>query len=299
MSLRCGVVGLVGRPNVGKSTLLNRLMGAPMSIVSRKPQTTRYLVRGIDTRGDVQAIYVDTPGLQHGDLGARTLNRQMNRAAASALNDVHLALFVIEHHDWRAGDEWVWRRLRDSAPTTLVVVNKIDSLPRKSQLLPLLQTLANRVAPCELVPVSARSGDNIEHLRDCVHARLPAAPHVFDPALRTDSHDRFIAAELVREQIVRQLGDELPYASAVQVQRFAVSLKPKQLLRIDADALVERDSQKAIVIGRGGARLRAIGSAARVCLERRFGMQVMLALRVVVVPDWSRDDRILARLQRQ
>ena len=296
MSRRCGTVALVGRPNVGKSTLLNRLVGEPVSIVSRKPQTTRCVLRGIDTRGEVQVVYVDTPGFGEG-FGARALNRQMNRAAASALDGVDLALFVIEQRDYWSGDERVWQRLGALGVEVMVVVNKVDLLTRRVDLLPRLQALSTRLGDCELVPVSARSGANVEHLRECIHARLPERAHAYDAATRTDRSERFLAAETLREQFVRQLGDELPYVSAVRIERFERESKPKPLLRIDAVALVERDGQKAIAIGRRGARLKAIGSAARASLERRFGMQVMLATRVAVAPHWTWDERAVERLR--
>ena len=296
MKPRCGTVALVGRPNVGKSTLLNRLLGGePLSIVSRKPQTTRYAVRGIDTRGGVQAIYVDAPGF--GEVaGAGALRRQMNLAARSVLEDADLAVFVVEQRDWQRGDERVWQRLRADATETVVAVNKVDLLARRAQLLPRLGALSRRVAGCELVPVSARSGDNVERLRALVHARLPERAHAYAAGARTDRSERFLAAETVREQLVRRLGNELPYVSAVRIARFEIRSGPRPLLRVDAVVLVERDGQKAIAIGRRGERLKAIGVAARRGLERRFGVQVMLALRVVVAPSWTRDERVVARL---
>lgn len=272
----CGRIAIVGRPNVGKSTLLNQILGVKVSVTSRKPQTTRQRILGIKTRGAVQAIYQDTPGFHRAR--ARPANRRMNRAVVSALEGVHVIVLVTEGLTWCEEDERVLERTREQADTPLVLaINKVDKLPGQEQLLPYLAQLGERKIFSEIVPLSARQGYNVERLEACVFQRLPAGAHEFPPNCSTDGDEKFIAAELIREKIVRQLGGELPYVAAVEVEHM---VKQEDVLHIHARIRVEREGQKVIVIGRGGRRLKSIGSAARQDMEKLFGTKVMLHLQV-------------------
>ncbi len=277
---RCGRIAIVGRPNVGKSTLLNRILGVKVSITSRKPQTTRQRILGIKTEGQVQAIYQDTPGFHNAR--AHPANRHMNRAVVSALEGVHAIALVSEGLEWREEDERVLERTREQVGVPLLlVINKVDVLPEREQLLPCLERLGQRKIFSEIVPVSARRGYNVQRFEECILRCLPEGAHEFPPHCSTDGDEKFLAAELVREKIVRQLGDELPYVAAVEVEQMA---EQGEVLHIHARVRVEREGQKVIVIGRGGQRLQSIGSAARRDMERLFRSKVMLHLQVYTAP---------------
>ncbi|HSH28926.1 MAG TPA: GTPase Era [Thiohalobacter sp.] len=288
---RCGLVALVGRPNVGKSTLLNRILGQKISITSSKPQTTRHRILGIKTTPQAQVVYIDTPGLHRG--GKRALNRALNRAAGDAIADVDLAVFLIEAGRWTEEDELVLRRLRQAGVAVLLAVNKIDRVEDRGQLLPELQSLAGRHDFAEILPLSAARGENLERLEQCVIERLPAGPPYFPEEQVTDRSERFLAAELIREKLFRRLGQELPYGLTVQIEQFK---DDDGLLRIHGLVWVERDSQKAIVIGKGGAMLKQIGREARLDMERLFGAKVFLQLWVKVKSGWADDERALRSL---
>ena len=288
---RCGYVAIVGRPNVGKSTLLNHLLGQKISITSRKPQTTRHQVLGIKTEGDYQIIFVDTPGLHQG--GEKAINRFMNRAASSAISDVDLVLFVIDRTAWTEEDQLVLERIRLSGRPVVLVVNKVDLLEDKASLLPHLEFLAKQADFLSIVPASALRRHNIEELERLVVSHLPEADHFFPEEQITDRSQRFLAAEIVREKIMRQLGDELPYSVAVEIEEFA---EQDAVLHISALILVERKGQKKILIGEKGARLRSIGTEARVDMEKLFDSKVMLRLWVKVRSGWSDDERALRSL---
>lgn len=288
---RCGLVALVGRPNVGKSTLLNRILGQKISITSNKPQTTRHRILGIKTTSQAQVVYIDTPGLHRG--GKRALNRALNRAASDAIADVDLAVFLIEAGRWTDEDELVLRRLRQAGVPVLLAVNKIDRLEDRAQLLPELQALADRHDFAEILPLSAARGENLERLEQCVIERLPEGPPYFPEEQITDRSERFLAAELIREKLFRRLGQELPYGLTVQIEQFK---EDDGLLRIHGLVWVERDSQKAIVIGKGGAMLKQIGREARLDMERLFGSKVFLQLWVKVKGGWADDERALRSL---
>ncbi len=288
---RCGYVAIVGRPNVGKSTLLNHLLGQKISITSRKPQTTRHQVLGINTEADYQIIYVDTPGLH---LGAeKAINRVMNRAASSAIDDVDLVLFVVDRTAWTDEDDMVLQRVKQSGRPVLLVINKVDLLPDPEALLPHLQLLSEKADFAAMVPVSALRHRNTDALEAEIVARLPASEHLFPEEQITDRSQRFLAAEIVREKIMRQLGDELPYAVAVEIEEFA---EDDGVLHISALILVERKGQKKIIIGDKGSRLRSIGTEARVDMESLFDSKVMLRLWVKVRSGWSDDERALRSL---
>ncbi|MDX9874606.1 MAG: GTPase Era [Spongiibacteraceae bacterium] len=291
ISTRCGYVALVGRPNVGKSTLLNHLLGQKISITSRKPQTTRHRVLGIKTEGDSQIIYVDTPGMHREE--PRAINRYMNRAADSTLRDVDVVVMVVDRLRWTEEDEWVLDKLRRVHCPVVLAINKVDLLEDKSALLPWLQMLAEKYPFAELVPLSALRGHNLSSLEEVLARLLPAAPHLYPEDQITDRSERFLAAELVREKIMRQLGEEVPYAMTVEIESFRAE---GNLLHIDALILVERSGQKKIVIGTGGERIRLIGEEARKEMERLFDSKVMLRLWVKVKSGWSDDERALRSL---
>lgn len=288
---RCGYVAIVGRPNVGKSTLLNHILGQKISITSRKPQTTRDQVLGIKTDADHQIIFVDTPGL-HKDAD-KAINRYMNRAASSAIKDVDLVLFLIDRTAWTEEDQMVLEQVQRSRLPVMLVVNKVDLLEDKSVLLPHLQTLAEKGDFAAIVPLSALLQHNVEELEREIIQYLPESEHFFPQDQITNRSQRFLAAEIVREKIVRQLGDELPYSIAVEIEEFG---QAADVLHISALIFVERKGQKKILIGGKGARLRSIGTDARVDMERLFDSKVMLRLWVKVKSGWSDDERALRSL---
>lgn len=288
---RCGFVAIVGRPNVGKSTLLNHLLGQKLSITSRKPQTTRHKIVGIVTENNVQAIYVDTPGMHKRE--PRAINRLMNQAAQSALKDVDLILFVVDGLKWTPDDDLVLEKLVKVDTPVILVLNKVDTVTDKAALLPHLETLNQKRHFSEVIPLSALRGHNLSTLHDIVGRYLPYAPPMYAEDQITDRSQRFLAAEMIREKIMRQMGDEVPYDLMVQIDQFKIE---GRLYRIDATILVERDGQKAIVIGEGGQKLKTIGQAARLDMEKLFDSKVMLTLWVKVKGGWSDDERALKSL---
>ena len=290
---RCGYVAIVGRPNVGKSTLLNHLLGQKVSITSRKPQTTRHRLLGIKTTEDVQIIFVDTPGLHQGSDSDKAINRYMNRAASTAITDVDVVIFVIDKHKWTSEDEWVLERLKQANCPVILAVNKVDQVKEKEQLLPFLQECTSKMDFAEIVPVSAIQGTNLDKLESCVAERLPSGTHFFPEDQITDRSMRFMAAEMVREKIMRQLGAEVPYAMTVEIEDFKDSGKS---IHIHALILVEREGQKRIIIGSKGSRLRSIGEEARKDMENMLERKVMLKLWVKVKSGWSDDERALRSL---
>ncbi len=290
--LRCGFVAIVGRPNVGKSTLLNHILGMKVSIVSRKPQTTRNRILGINTRDNYQAVYVDTPGVHARE--ARKLNRMLNRNATAALQGVDLAVLVVEAGSWTADDDLVLKHLKQAGVPAIAAVNKVDLIPKKEELLPYLQTLAERHDFQAVVPISAERGVNLEALEGEIVQRLPASETLLFPEDQvTDRSERFLVAELVREQLMRQLGQEVPYSTTVEIERFRYE---RGVAHINAVILVERDGQKAIVIGKGGHQLKQIGQRARHAIERLLGRRVYLELWVKVREGWADDNRALRSL---
>ena len=288
---RCGYVSIVGRPNVGKSTLLNHILGQKLAITSRKPQTTRHRMLGIVSRDKVQAIYVDTPGI-HGE-ERKAINRYMNKAATSALKDVDVVLFVVDGLKWSPDDELVLSKLQKVNVPVLLAINKVETGEDKADLLPHIAQLSQRLPCVEVVPVSALKGHNLDKLHEAVGQRLPFSPPFYDEDQITDRSQRFLAAELVREKIMRQLGEELPYEITVEIEEFK---KEGKLLRISACILVERDGQKKIVIGDGGQRLKLIGTEARLDMVKLFESKIMLSLWVKVKGGWSDDERALKSL---
>lgn len=288
---RCGFVAIVGRPNVGKSTLLNHILGQKLSITSRKPQTTRHQVLGIKTEGPVQAIYVDTPGMHEEE--PRAINRYMNRAATSALKDVDVAVFVVDQMAWTTADEMVLEKLSSLKCPVILAVNKVDRIENRDALLPHLDMLSRKRDFAEIIPLSALKGMNLAPLEEAVSRFLPESVHFYPDDQITDRSERFMASEMVREKITRQLGAELPYSVAVEIEEFRLDGKT---LHISALILVEREGQKKIIIGDRGERLRRIGQEARTDMERLFDSKVMLRLWVKVKRGWADSDRALKSL---
>jgi GTP-binding protein Era len=288
---RCGYVAIVGRPNVGKSTLLNHLLGQKISITSRKPQTTRHRLLGIKTGDNHQIIYVDTPGLHLG--GSKAINRYMNREASSAIHDVDVLVFLVDRTAWTEEDESVLDEISRSGRPVLLAVNKVDLLEDKALLLPHLERLAAKADFAAILPVSALKQHNVEALEERILEHLPQADFFFPEDQLTDRSQRFLAAEIVREKIIRQLGDELPYAITVEIEEFTLE---RGVLHISAVIFVERKGQKKILIGEKGARLRSIGKEARLSMEALFDSKVMLRLWVKIKSGWSDDERALRSL---
>jgi len=287
----CGYVAIVGRPNVGKSTLLNKLLGQKISITAHKPQTTRHRILGIKTDEHAQIIYVDTPGI-HGNAKV-ALNRYMNRAATASINDVDVILFVVEASFWTEQDEFVLKKLSTVEAPVILVLNKLDSLKEKEKLLPHLQMLADKMKFAQLIPVSARTGEGVVELESAVVALLPVSDAFFPEDQITDRSERFLAAEFVREKLMRSLGEEVPYGLTVEIERFEARDK---LTTIHAVIWVARPGHKGIVIGKGGSLLKRVGEQARKDMEQAFGCKVFLQLWVKVKEGWADDERALRSL---
>ncbi|MFY0640388.1 GTPase Era [Bermanella sp. WJH001] len=292
MSDKCGYIAIVGRPNVGKSTLLNRILGQKLSITSRKPQTTRHQILGMKTTDDVQAIYVDTPGLHEG-YSEKALNRYINKVASNAIKDVDLVVFVVDRTKWMPEDEVVLQKIIAANVPCILVINKVDHLADKSTLLPHLQEVSQKMNFLEVVPVSAKLGNNVEQLEASIAKYIPEGMHFYDRDQFTDRSVRFLAAELVREKIMRQLGDELPYSMTVEIEKFEDNGK---IITIHALILVEREGQKKILIGDKGERIKQIGTDARLDMEKMFDSKVMLNTWVKVKGGWADDERALKSL---
>ena len=287
-NFRCGYVALVGRPNVGKSTLMNRILGQKLSIVTAKPQTTRQRIAGIKTTEHGQVVYIDTPGIH---LAARrALNRYMNRIARASLHDVDLVLFLIEADRWTEQDEYVTRTLSSVDVPVDLVVNKIDRVPDKSRLLEFLRNEVKTDRFNRVFLLSALKGDGVEDLQHKVLKSLPFMRPFYDEDMFTDRSERFLAAELIREQLMLRLHQELPYALTVEIEEFN---REKGLARIGAIIWIERKSQKHIVIGKGGNVLKQVGTQSRHALQELLGEKVFLKLWVKVSRDWSDNERAL------
>ncbi len=289
--LRCGLVALVGRPNVGKSTLLNHLLQQKISITSRKPQTTRHRILGINTDSDSQCIFVDTPGL-HGD-HAKALNRAMNDTVINVIKDVDAILFVVERLQWTDADELVLAALARTKVPVLLLINKVDQIEEKTRLLPHIEKLAAKRDFAEIIPVSALGGHNLDTVASLVKRYLPIGPFLFPEDQVTDRSARFLAAELIREKVTRQLGDELPYEVTVEIEKFE---QQGSTLHIHGLILVDKSGQKKILIGSDGDRLKMIGTSAREDMEVAFQSKVMLNLWVKVKSGWADDERALQSL---
>lgn len=288
---RAGFVAVVGRPNVGKSTLVNALLGNKVSIVTPKPQTTRHRILGVRSTADSQIAFVDTPGLHRS--GRKAMNRMMNRTAVNAIQDADLVLFLSEANRWTDDDDNALSRLSGASVPVIAVINKIDKVHPRQELLRVIEEAAARFDFAEVVPVSARRGDNLERLLEVIPSYLPESVPLFPADMLTDRSEEFLIAELVREQLTLELRQEVPYGLTVQVERLT---RDEGGLAVSALIWVERDSQKGIVVGRQGALLKKVGRAVRLELRDRFSVPVHVELWVKVKDNWADSDAQLERL---
>ncbi len=302
-TFKAGYVAIVGRPNVGKSTLMNHMLGQKLSITSRKPQTTRHRIHGILSNHEMQAVFVDTPGIHRNEV--RAINERMNKAATSALVDVDLVLFVVDSDQWRDDDLLVLQKLGDTDLTVVLVINKADTLKNKGTLLPLIETFSDSFDFADIVPVSALRNQNLDRLQEVIASHLPVADPIYDTEQITDRSERFLASEIIREKIMRSAGDEVPYDLTVQIDGFKdepahtdpkTGRPRKACTFIDATIYVERNGQKAIVIGDKGQRIKQVGIDARKDMEQLLDKKIMLTLWVKVKRGWSDDERALTSL---
>ncbi|PTP40973.1 GTPase Era [Vibrio splendidus] len=289
----CGFIAIVGRPNVGKSTLLNHILGQKISITSRKPQTTRHRIMGVETEGDYQAIYVDTPGLHIEE--KRAINRLMNRAANSSLSDVNLVFFLVDGTHWTDDDEMVLNKLRKTDFPVVLCINKVDNVQDRTDVMQHMMEVSKKMDFLDVVPISAKQGKNIDVLRKHVRNYLPKATHHFPEEYVTDRSQRFMASEIIREKLMRFTGEELPYSVTVEIERFDYN-PDNDGFHINALILVERTGQKKMVIGKAGEKIKTIGREARIDMEELFGRKVYLETWVKVKSGWADDERALRSL---
>ncbi|CAH6902608.1 30S ribosomal subunit maturation GTPase Era [Vibrio chagasii] len=289
----CGFIAIVGRPNVGKSTLLNHILGQKISITSRKPQTTRHRIMGVETEGDYQAIFVDTPGLHIEE--KRAINRLMNRAANSSLSDVNLVFFLVDGTHWTEDDEMVLNKLKKTDFPVVLCINKVDNVQDRTNVMQHMMEVSKKMDFIDVVPISAKQGKNIDVLRKHVREHLPKAAHHFPEEYVTDRSQRFMASEIIREKLMRFTGDELPYSVTVEIERFDYN-PDNDGFHINALILVERTGQKKMVIGKAGEKIKTIGREARIDMEELFGRKVYLETWVKVKSGWADDERALRSL---
>jgi GTP-binding protein Era len=300
LQTRCGFIALVGRPNVGKSTLLNHLLGQKLSITSRKPQTTRHRIMGIDTVSSIekekliktQLLYVDTPGIHK--VMPRAINRFMNRSASSSIADVDIVVFIVESNHWTEDDELVLQHIKKNKHPVILFINKVDKIKDKDTLLPFIETISKKYDFQMILMGAALKNEQVSQLKQALIASLPEGDFIYSEDEYTNCTERFLAAEIVREKLIRQLGDELPYSITVEIESFKED--DKNIIRIDALILVERNGQKSIVIGKGGSRLKKVGSDARKEMVILFDRKIFLSLWVKVKDGWADDDRALKSL---
>ncbi len=291
VSSYCGYIALVGRPNVGKSTLMNRILKQKLSITSRKPQTTRHSILGIHTDKDYQFVYVDTPGIHQGS--KKAMNRLMNKSALSSLKDVDIAVFIVDGTRWTEEDEYVLEVIKQSAVPCILAVNKIDKIADKTQLLPWLETMSKRHDFKAIIPLSAKTGDQVDELVDELRPYLPEGPHLFDADQFSDRPVKFFCAELLREKIFRLCGQELPYSTNVEIESFK---EEENLIRIHALILVDKANHKRMIIGDKGKKLKEIATSARMDMEKMLDKKVFLQCWCKVKAGWSDDQRMLKQL---
>lgn len=289
--MKFGYIALIGRPNVGKSTLLNCFLSKKLSITSKKPQTTRHRIMGIKTFDDIQLVFLDTPGLHIGEKGA--LNRYMNRAALKTLSEVDVVLFLVEGTNWRDEDKWALEKIKEANLPTILVINKIDLVKQREELLPFIEARQAEYDYRSIVPISALKGDQLDTLQTCIVENLKNEMHYYDPNQLTDRSDRFVAAEIVREKLMRNLGQEVPYNLTVTIDAFEES---QGLIKIAVVIWVEKPGQKAIVIGKNGMMLKKISTQARHDMQAYFEKKVYLQSWVKVKSNWSDDERALNQL---
>ncbi len=290
-STKCGYIAILGKPNVGKSTCLNHILGQKVSITSRKPQTTRQQILGVKTNDHAQAIYVDTPGIHSNNKNA--LNRYMNRAATSVIDGVDIIVFMVVAGKWAEQDDWILEKLKEATCPIVLAINKIDRFKDKGKLLPLIKEYSQKHNFSEVIPISAKSSDSTQQLEAIIEKKLPDGIQQFPDDQITDRSQRFLAAEIVREKIMRQTGDELPYSIALEVEEFK---EKKAIVHIGILILVDKRSQKSIIIGKEGSRLKEVGRQARLDLENMLDSKVFLRLWVKVREGWADDERALNSL---
>lgn len=291
MTSYCGYIALVGRPNVGKSTLLNRILHQKLSITSRKPQTTRHSILGIQTVEEYQYVYVDTPGIHQGS--KKAMNRMMNKTAHATLRDVDVIAFLVDGTHWNEEDEHVLRMIKHTEMPCVLVINKVDKITNKDQLLPCLEKFSKLHDFAAIIPLSAKTGVQVENLEQRLKAFLPEGPHLFADDQYTDRPIRFLCAELLREKIFRLCGQELPYATTVEIESFK---EEGNLVTIHALILVDKPNHKRIIIGDKGQKLKDIATSARLDMEKLLGKKVFLQCWCKVKSGWSDDERMLKQL---
>jgi len=291
MEFKCGYIAVLGRPNVGKSTLINRIIGQKLNITSRKPQTTRHNLLGIKTEENFQAVYVDTPGMHQSQ--KKAINRMMNRSAESVVYDVDVLVFVVDALVWNEEDEHALSRIEHVEAPVILALNKVDKIADKGKLLPFIEKVTAKRSFSDIVPIAALNGTGVDQLESLILDYLPENPPFYDEEQLTDKSERFLVAEIVREKIMRQTGKEIPYSVTIEIESF---VEDENLITIHALILVERDSQKSIVIGHRGKRLKLVGSEARKDIESLLGKKVLLKLWVRVKQGWSDDERALNSL---
>ena len=291
MTSYCGYIALVGRPNVGKSTLLNRILHLKLSITSRKPQTTRHRILGIHSDQDHQFVYVDTPGIH--EINQKAMNRMMNKTASSTLRDVDVIVFIIDGTKWTPQDEHVLNLIKNTNKPTLLIINKIDKITDKSTLLPWIEEMSTRYPFTAIIPLSAKTGTQVDTLQETIKPFLPEGPHLFADDQYTDRSTRFLCAELLREKIFRLCGEEIPYASNVEIESFK---EEEKLIRIHALILVDKESHKRMIIGDKGQKLKEMATSARLDMEKLLGKKVFLQCWCKVKSGWADDERMLKQL---
>lgn len=291
MTSYCGYIALVGRPNVGKSTLLNCILQQKLSITSRKPQTTRHSILGICTEGEYQFVYVDTPGIHQGS--KKAMNRMMNKTAISVLRDVDVIAFLVDGTHWKEEDEYVLNLVKHAKVPSILVVNKVDKIDDKDQLLPWIEQMSAKHEFAAIIPLSAKTGDQVDELTTKLQSYLPEGPHLFPDDQLTDRSLKFLCAELLREKIFRFCGQELPYSVTVDIESFK---DEGTLVRIHALILVDKDNHKRMIIGDKGQKLKEMATTARKDMEQLLGKKVFLQCWCKVKSGWSDDERILKQL---
>lgn len=291
MTTFCGYIALVGRPNVGKSTLMNCILKQKISITSRKPQTTRHSILGIETADPYQFVFVDTPGIHQGS--KKAMNRLMNKTANSVLRDVDVVVFLVDGTHWEDGDEFVLRSVMQSGTPCILAINKVDKIEDKAQMLPLIDTLSKRHDFAAIIPLSAKTGVQVDELQQKLKAFLPEGPYLFPDDQVTDRPIKFLCAELLREKIFRRCGQEIPYATTVDIEAYE---DEGTLVRIHALILVDKENHKRIVIGDNGQKLKEMATDARRDMEQLLGKKVFLKCWCKVKSGWADDERMLKQL---
>ncbi|KTC85636.1 MULTISPECIES: GTPase Era [Legionella] len=291
MTSYCGYIALVGRPNVGKSTLLNCILQQKLSITSRKPQTTRHSILGIQTEGEYQYVYVDTPGIHQGS--KKVMNRLMNKTANAALRDVDVIVFIVDGTHWNEEDDHVLQLIKQAGAPCILAVNKVDKIAEKSQLLPWIETVSQRHDFAAIIPLSAKTGVQVDQLEERLKAFLPEGPHLFADDQFTDRPVKFLCAELLREKIFRLCGQELPYSTTVDIESYK---DEGNLVRIHALILVDKDNHKRMIIGDKGKKLKEMATSARLDMERLLDKKVFLQCWCKVKSGWADDERLLRQL---